>query len=237
MVNAGVVSEGCSKIYGSTSGVLRTQGGGRLKHSARNDATGVRWTKREIPSLIVNAAKICFWWCSRTRKKRNTPPKTTKLRQMLPILAHLPGEHTDFWCSRTTNVREHAKKWRNGGGFREQNFTGEVGHPDTPTDRPGYVPHLEGSKVVRVPQASRFVRAVLLYCATAGQTQMSFRALLKQHRISRKPEVKTSFAWCARPNRGLRVGPPTPYNNRAYGHETSPQLSRWSPVRCLGRRS
>ena len=24
------------------------------------------------------------------------------------------------------------------------NFTGEVGHPDRPTDRPGYVPHLGG---------------------------------------------------------------------------------------------
>ena len=34
MVNAGVVSEGCSKVYDSTSGVLQTQVGDRLKQHA-----------------------------------------------------------------------------------------------------------------------------------------------------------------------------------------------------------
>ena len=29
-------------------------------------------------------------------------------------------------------------------GFVNKSFTGEVGHPDRPTDRPGYVPHLGG---------------------------------------------------------------------------------------------
>ena len=42
--------------------------------------------------------------------------------------------------------------------------------------------------------------------------------------------VETSFASCARPKLGLRAEPATPHRNRAYGHETSPQHGRCSPV-------
>ena len=89
--------------------------------SMRNDATEVRWTKRKIPSLFVNTAKISFWRCPRTRKKRGG--NTTKNDETQANVAHscsFVREHTDFWCSRTKNVREHAKKWR--GGFREHEF-------------------------------------------------------------------------------------------------------------------
>ena len=85
----------------------------------RNGVTGVRWAKRKMPSLFVNTANICFWWCSRTRKKRETPPKTTKHRQSFVHFCSLVREHTDMWCSRGGGVREHAK---NGGGFREHKF-------------------------------------------------------------------------------------------------------------------
>jgi len=60
-------------------------------------------------------------------------------------------------------------------GFVNTNFTGKVGHPDRPTDRPGYVPHLGGG--ASITGASRFIRVIWLCCATAGQTQRPFRAL------------------------------------------------------------
>ena len=59
---------------------------------------------------------------------------------------------------------------------------------------------------------------------------------LNRHRVLRTLDPNFRFASCARPNRGLRAGPATPHRNRAYGHETSPQRGRCSPVRCLGRR-
>ena len=87
--------------------------------SARNDATGVRWTKRKIPSLFVNTAKICFWRCSRTRKKRKTPPKTTKHRQILSIFAHLS---VNTPISGVHEQKMSVNTPKNGGGFREHKF-------------------------------------------------------------------------------------------------------------------
>ena len=102
-------------------------------YSARNDATGVRWTKRKIPSLFVNTAFVFFWRCSRTRKKRIHHQKTTKHRQIVSIFAHLsvntpiPGVHGHFF------VREHAIK--NVGGFRERKCHWG-GRSSRPIDRP-----------------------------------------------------------------------------------------------------
>ena len=62
------------------------------------------------------------------------------------------------------------------------------------------------------------------------------RRTLDGHRVSRTNDSEILFAWCARPKLRLRAGPATPHRNRAYGHETSPQGGRCSPVGCLGRR-
>ena len=55
------------------------------------------------------------------------------------------------------------------------------------------------------------------YDSTSGVLQTHGGDRLKQHRISRTPEVKICFTSCARPKLGLRAGPATPHRNRAYG--------------------
>ena len=106
-----------------------------LTGSARNDATGVRWTKRRVPSLFVSTAKICFWRCSRTRKKRNTPPKTTKHRQLLSIFAHLS---VNTQISGVHEQKMSVDTPKNGGGFREHKCHWG-GRSSRPIDRPSRV--------------------------------------------------------------------------------------------------
>ena len=78
-------------------------------------------------------------------------------------------------------------------------------------------------------------------CSNECQWFVVRRSNTRRRPISRTPHLTAHdsefcFTSCARPNRGLRAGPATPHRNRAYGHETSPQRGRCSPVRCLGRR-
>ena len=71
MVNAGAVSEGCSKVHDSTSGVLQTQGGDRLKQHHISRTPGV---------------ETSFTWCARPNRGLRAgpapppPPQSPRLR-------------------------------------------------------------------------------------------------------------------------------------------------------------
>ena len=60
-VNAGAVSEGCSKVYDSTSSALQTQGGDRPKQHRISRALEV---------------EICFTWCARPKVGLRAGPAT-----------------------------------------------------------------------------------------------------------------------------------------------------------------